>query len=279
MATATIELRSRRESDDDKRRKTRKDVRLLLILAGSLGLAVWSSQENSASVPLTLLVPSETRHDFGDRYVKRTATSQIRVQNTGAVPFDLAGDGKLAVGTFAVDSSGCTHVEPNASCTVLVSFTPAAPAEYSWSFRVIGQNGAVSAPIVLHGNGVPEQPGAGFGNRKSPSSQNLSVTDAPNCDCTAVNFGLLTAEFRNECIKREEELIKLAAAGELKLQIDASGKIVSGQFCNSTAMGPRAWPVEGAPSKPPAGVPRARPCVPSGLVRDCGGSSLTAPNQ
>jgi hypothetical protein len=90
MPAATIQLRSRDDSDDDKRRKSRKNVRLLVILIGMLGLAFWSAEEKSATAVLPL-VPSETRHDFGDRPVGMTATTQITLQNPSAGPFDLAG--------------------------------------------------------------------------------------------------------------------------------------------------------------------------------------------
>ena len=94
-------------------------------------------------------------------------------------------------------------------------------------------------------------------------------TGAPNCDCMGVDAGLLTGPYREQCNGREQRLLSLAADGKLNLQIGDDGKIVSGEFCDPVASGPRAWPVQGAPSKAPEGVPRYQPCTPRGLVQKC----------
>jgi hypothetical protein len=154
MATATIELRSTSRSDEERRRKTRRNLRLLMVLAASVGLAFWSAEETA--IPSTPpLVSNETRHDFRDQKVGEAATAQLTLQNPRAEPFDMQGDGKLAAGSFAVDAWACKHLEPNASCTATVTFTPTRMAAYSWSFRLTGENGAASAPIVLMGRGMP----------------------------------------------------------------------------------------------------------------------------
>jgi hypothetical protein len=95
------------------------------------------------------------------------------------------------------------------------------------------------------------------------------ITGAPNCDCTNVDAGLLTGPYQDQCNAREQQLIDFAAAGNLKLQLGADGKIASGEFCDPVASGPQAWPVPGAAAEPPAGVPRGQPCTPHGLVQQC----------
>ena len=88
----------------------------------------------------------------------------------------------------------------------------------------------------------------------------------PNCDCGSVEFGLLTAEFRAECLRSEAQLKQLAAQGKLGLKVE-NGKLVAGQFC--TNGGDRAWPVQNGPASPPPGVPEGQPCKPSGMGRSC----------
>ena len=56
---------------------------------------------------------------------------------------------------------------------------------------------------------------------------------AINCDCGAVEFGLLTGEYRKECVAAEEKLIAECAAT----------RIVSGS-CNTVAAGPFATPIQ-----------------------------------
>jgi hypothetical protein len=256
MATAAIELRSSSESEDTRRQKTRRELRLLLVLGGALGLAFWSAEETSTP-PVPPLVSNEARHDFGEQSAGAAVTAQIVLQNSSAAPFDLRGDGKLGSGSFAVDASPCAHVDPGSNCTITVTFTPSRSTAYAWSFRLIGQDESASGPIVLLGKGLLTDQSASGG------------TGAPNCDCS-VNAGLLTAAWRDDCIARESQLMKLAVAGKLNLQFDSAGKIISGELCSPVTMGPRAWPATGKPATPPIGVPRATPCTPSGLLRDCG---------
>ena len=92
-----------------------------------------------------------------------------------------------------------------------------------------------------------------------------------NCDCDNVSFGLLTAEFREQCEKNEADLKRKAAETGLRLKADANGILTEGDFCDTVSAGPNPWPVAGASVTPP---PRTAsdevPCdEPSGLVRGC----------
>jgi hypothetical protein len=102
-----------------------------------------------------------------------------------------------------------------------------------------------------------------------------------NCDCDNVDFGLLTAEYRKECMSCEQNLLDLTKGARsekdvvriLQLKADSSGKIVSGTTCNCPAVGPNAWPVIGGPIVRPPGLPEgvgtaAPKPNPSGLDRD-----------
>lgn len=119
--------------------------------------------------PAPPLVSNETRHDFGEQAAGTAVTAPIVLQNSSGAPFDLRGDGKLGSGSFAVDASPCAHVDAGSNCTVKVTFTPIKPTAYTWSFRLIGQNGSASTPIVLLGKGLLNDLSAshGTGSQKS----------------------------------------------------------------------------------------------------------------
>jgi hypothetical protein len=90
---------------------------------------------------------------------------------------------------------------------------------------------------------------------------------APNCDCSNVDFGLLTAQFRNDCIGTESALIAQWQSGKLPLTVDKEGHWV-GPSCGER--GPRAWPIEGGSAFPPQPPPPyATECRASGLAQTC----------
>jgi hypothetical protein len=119
-----------------------------------------------------------------------------------------------------------------------------------------------SAPIGTPVSG----PVAAHPNIFQPNLTGRRTGGGPNCDCGSVEFGLLTAEFRAECLRSEAQLKQLAAQGKLGLKVE-NGKLVAGQFC--TNGGDRAWPVQNGPATPPLGVPEGQPCKPSGMGRSC----------
>lgn len=102
---------------------------------------------------------------------------------------------------------------------------------------------------------------------------------SPYCDCTHVNAGLLTPEYREDCRKREAELVALTAKcgndlacvrEALGLKTGPDGRLVSGKFCDSVTCGEAAWPLAGSLPVPPPRPVEGTPCVKTaGISREC----------
>lgn len=88
--------------------------------------------------------------------------------------------------------------------------------------------------------------------REDPAEAQVA---AINCDCPNVNAGILNIGYIPHCRDVEGGLVAAAQAGEFKLDVE-NGKIVGGSVCDSTAAGADAWPVVGAPARPPRGAAR-----------------------
>src|SRR3989442_10181596 len=105
------------------------------------------------------------------------------------------------------------------------------------------------------------------------------IAQVPDCDCSHVDAGLLTREYQQECRGREAVLLQLVkecggrlpcVAEKLKLKTGADGKLVGGEFCDSTTSGPAAWPIYGSGPAPPPRPAKAKPCeTVSGISRKC----------
>jgi len=92
----------------------------------------------------------------------------------------------------------------------------------------------------------------------------------PNCDCPHLDAGLLTKEYQQQCAQREKQLKQLAADDKLNLKLGPDHRLASGEFCDTVAAGPKAWPVPGGPETPPRAPPGTVCTTVSGLVRGCG---------
>ena len=109
-----------------------------------------------------------------------------------------------------------------------------------------------------------------------PESDGVPFT----CDCMTIDWGLLTKEYRGQCIDREDEMASLvggathpqtvAMALNLHLSYDGS-TIVGGELCDPVAHGESAWPVNGSPAQSPLGLSQwpNQQCNPIGLGRHC----------
>ena len=100
------------------------------------------------------------------------------------------------------------------------------------------------------------------------------------CDCMTIDLGLLTKEFRGQCIEREDELAAMVGNAERSSEVAAAlnlersedgTTIVSGELCDPVAHGAAAWPVIWGPSERPAALNKwpNRHCNPVGLGRHC----------
>jgi hypothetical protein len=119
-----------------------------------------------------------------------------------------------------------------------------------------------------------------YGSTMAPIQ--VAKLDVPNCDCTKVEWGLLTKQYQDRCRSREKELRQLAAGcggsvscvkEKLNLKVGADSKFISGEFCDPTdlAAGPEAWPELGGAAVPPAVVLEKKPCKSAtGISRACG---------
>jgi hypothetical protein len=98
-----------------------------------------------------------------------------------------------------------------------------------------------------------------------------SVARGPDCDCSRINWGLLTKPYQDHCRGVEARLQALYAEDKLGLKTGPNGTLVAGAFCDSVAMGPYAWPVSGGPRTPPRRPAPVKPCTStSGLAQRCG---------
>ncbi len=108
---------------------------------------------------------------------------------------------------------------------------------------------------------------AAAGRAMTPARQAAAV----DCDCAHIEAGILNLGWIPECRRREKRVREFAARGELNIKLGPDGTIKSGQLCDPVAHGPRAWPVERGPARPPAPRAGGRKCsFFVGLVGACG---------
>jgi hypothetical protein len=129
------------------------------------------------------------------------------------------------------------------------------------------------------GNSAAPAPGGMTPVPKPTPAMSTAPGDSTFCDCTNVSAGLLTKEYQKQCGERDAQLRLLTVdcggsvgcySQRLKLTQGPDGKLKSGEFCDSVAYGPAAWPLQGGPVNPPPRPIQKKPCDKvSGLSRTC----------
>ncbi|WP_164015622.1 hypothetical protein [Pyxidicoccus trucidator] len=128
---------------------------------------------------------------------------------------------------------------------------------------------AVASPAVLIAGALVLA--IGLGLLFAAARGGGEVARGPDCDCSRINFGLLTKPYQDHCRGVEAKLRTLDAEDKLGLKTGPAGTFVGGAFCDSVAMGPYAWPVSGGPRTPPPRPAPPKACTStSGLAQRCG---------
>ena len=104
-----------------------------------------------------LLFVSPTQIDFGPRNIGSTSLASFSVTNIGLAALFL-GKASISPGAFAIDATDCplaSALPAGSVCRYLVSFTPAAPGNFSALVTIVGDSPGTSQQIVLTGIGNP----------------------------------------------------------------------------------------------------------------------------
>src|SRR5437016_1003412 len=155
MPIVRVELTAIGNDDESRRRRQRRSVKALIVLAGLVTLAFAAPSPETNPGPAMRLTPAVT--DFGSQDVGTPSAKVITLSNAATKPFVISGimaEGAMTQSDFSVDASRCGRIDPGTDCLALVSFTPHASGDQSAKFRIVDASNATSQTIIAHGTGT-----------------------------------------------------------------------------------------------------------------------------
>ena len=128
----------------------------------------------TASAPVVSLSP--TSLSFGNHQVNTTSAAQtVTLKNSGNAALTIKGIGLSGPnsGDFHQQNTCPNPLEAGASCTISVTFTPSAEANFSASLSIADNASGSPHSVSLSGTGVPGMPPTGSDPNAQPPADNI----------------------------------------------------------------------------------------------------------
>ncbi len=181
----------------------------LSIISLSRSIIDFAIMEGRGIAPAVTL--SSTSIDFGDQTVGRSGSPRIvLLTNSGSATLNI--ESIVPTGVFTETDDCGAAVEPQASCTLSITFTPTAVGEFTGDVTITDDAEDSPQTIDLSGTGVPEgTPDVGlstteidFGSQPVGTTGTPVVVTVTSTGTVAVNIAAVTASGNfaetNDCI-------------------------------------------------------------------------------